>query len=169
MPQALDGPRVSALIKDCPPLDANSAYCNLLQCTHFADSCMVAERQDQLAGWLSGYRLPSAPEQFFVWQIAIHPSSRGTGLASRMLAEMLERDAMAGVDTLLASITERNTASWQLFSAFARRHGAEMTRHPMFDAQAHFAGRHETEHLVAIALPSRHRPSRSSQLQSEEI
>jgi L-2,4-diaminobutyric acid acetyltransferase len=130
---------------------------------------MVAERQDQLVGWLSGYRLPSAPEQFFVWQIAIHPSSRGTGLASRMLAEMLDRDTMAGVDTLLATITERNTASWQLFSAFARRHGAEMTRHPMFDAQAHFAGRHETEHLVAIALPSRHRPTRSSQLQSEEI
>jgi L-2,4-diaminobutyric acid acetyltransferase len=169
MPQALDGPRVSALVKECPPLDANSAYCNLLQCTHFADSCMVAERQDRLVGWMSGYRLPSAPEQFFVWQVAIHSSSRGAGLASRMLAEMLDRAAMAGVDTLLATITERNTASWQLFSAFARRLGVEMTRRPMFDGQAHFADLHETEHLVSIALPPRHQPSRSSQTQNEEL
>src|SRR3546814_3090873 len=37
MPRTEDGPAISRLVGDCPPLDVNSAYCNLLQCTHFAD------------------------------------------------------------------------------------------------------------------------------------
>src|SRR5690606_21532662 len=60
-PSELDGPQVTALIADCPPLDVNSAYCNLLQCSHFADTCVVAERAGQIVGWISGYRPPSAP------------------------------------------------------------------------------------------------------------
>ncbi|MBD4807723.1 diaminobutyrate acetyltransferase, partial [Xanthomonas citri pv. citri] len=35
-PAVTDGPSVTELIAQCLPLDPNSAYCNLLQCTHFA-------------------------------------------------------------------------------------------------------------------------------------
>ena len=35
---------VTALIAACPPLDRNSRYFNLIQCTHFADNCIIAER-----------------------------------------------------------------------------------------------------------------------------
>src|SRR5690606_27480359 len=42
-PIAADGPAITRLIAACPPLDSNAAYCNLLQCTHFADFCIVAE------------------------------------------------------------------------------------------------------------------------------
>ena len=36
------------LISACPPLDTNSAYANLLQCTHFADTCVIAEREGRI-------------------------------------------------------------------------------------------------------------------------
>src|SRR3546814_13244218 len=62
MPKAEDGAAISKLIAACPPLDRNSAYCNLLQCSHFADTCIVAERDGYIAGWISGYRPPSEPE-----------------------------------------------------------------------------------------------------------
>src|SRR3546814_8137441 len=55
-PVATDGPAITALVARCAPLDRNSAYCNLLQCTHFADSCIVAERDGAIVGWVSGHR-----------------------------------------------------------------------------------------------------------------
>ena len=44
MPNAADGPAVSQLIASSPPLDTNSAYCNLLQCTDFAETCVAHMR-----------------------------------------------------------------------------------------------------------------------------
>ena len=85
-PRPEDGPAVTRLVADCPPLDVNSPYCNLLQCDHFAETCVVAEAADGLAGWISAYRPPSAPEDIFVWQVAVRADARGQGLGGRMLA-----------------------------------------------------------------------------------
>src|SRR3546814_20772399 len=63
-----------------PILDTNSLYCNLLQCTHFAETCVLAERDGEISGWISGYRLVHDPEAMFVWQVAVHERARGRGL-----------------------------------------------------------------------------------------
>src|SRR3546814_15402672 len=96
MPKAEDGAAISKLIAACPPLDRNSAYCNLLQCSHFADTCIVAERDGYIAGWISGYRPPSEPDRFFIWQVAVSETARGAGLAGRMIDMLLARPAAAG-------------------------------------------------------------------------
>lgn len=152
MPEAEDGPRITRLIADSPPLDANSAYCNLLQCTDFRDSCILAERGGELVGWISAYRPPNAPERIFVWQVAVHPSARGEGLALRMLDALLERPAVAGATMLTTTITADNQASWRLFEAFARRRGTTLTRGRRFEREAHFAGAHDTEWEARIPL-----------------
>lgn len=154
-PTGLDGPAVTALIEASPPLDPNSAYCNLLQCSDFADTCVVAEKDGRIVGWISGYRPPSHPERIFVWQVAVHPSARGLGLGGRMLDELIGRPAVQGATTLTTTITQGNPASWALFTAFARRHGAQLTKSPRFERDAHFAGAHDTEWQASIApLPS---------------
>lgn len=146
---------MTALIAACPPLDRNSAYCNLLQCSDFADTCVVAERGGQVLGWISGYRPPSHPDRFFVWQVAVDAAARGEGLAVRMLDHLLTRPAVAGATTLTTTITRDNDASWALFGAFARRHGATLTRHARFERNPHFAGAHATEWEARIApLPT---------------
>lgn len=118
---------------------------------------MVAEQEGRLAAWVSAYRLPRAPEQLFLWQIAVHPAARGTGLGGRMLDALIER-AGCGTTALLTTVTEANAPSWALFGAFARRLGTSLVRRPLFDRGAHFAGAHATEHLVSIALPPRPSP-----------
>ena len=149
-PRPVDGPAVSALIDQCPPLDANSAYCNLLQCTHFAQSCIIAERQANVIGWISGYRLPTDTRRFFVWQVAVHPSARGEGLALKMLNVLLDRRSNADVEYLLTTITPANAASWAFFEGFARRCGVSLVKTPLFDERLHFAGAHETEWLAEV-------------------
>lgn len=137
-------------MRDCPPLDTNSAYCNLLQCTHFADTCVVAERAGRIVGWISGYRPPSAPDRIFVWQVAVHPEARGLGLGQKMLTELVERPAVRGATHLITTITDDNDASWRMFTGFARKRGLDVSRAPYFEQDAHFAGAHATEHLVTI-------------------
>ena len=80
-PKKEDGQAIWDLIAACPPLDQNSMYCNILQCTHFADTCVLAERGGMPVGWLSAYFPPTEPETLFVWQVAVHEKARGEGLA----------------------------------------------------------------------------------------
>ncbi|HAK63623.1 MAG TPA: diaminobutyrate acetyltransferase [Alphaproteobacteria bacterium] len=149
-PSPADGPKVTALIRACPPLDVNSAYCNLLQCSHFAGTCVVAEREGGIEGWISGYIPPDSTDHFFVWQVAVADTARGLGLGGRMLDHLLSRPAAKGVDTLITTITESNDASLALFSGFARRRKATLHKQPYFERNTHFAGKHDTEWLITI-------------------
>src|SRR3546814_11532834 len=114
MPKAEDGAAISKLIAACPPLDRNSAYCNLLQCSHFADTCIVAERDGYIAGWISGYLPPSEPDRFFILQVAVSETARGSGLAGRMIDMLLSRPSAAGARALIPTLTTENTASCAL-------------------------------------------------------
>lgn len=149
-PVATDGPAITALIAACPPLDRNSAYCNLIQCTHFADHCVIAERGGDLLGWVSGHRPPSDPDAFFVWQVAVSPAARGQRLARRMIDHLLERPAQAGATHLITTVTADNEASWALFRALARDRGADLERTLLFDRDTHFAGANVTEFQARI-------------------
>lgn len=150
-PVATDGPAVSALIAACPPLDQNSAYCNLIQCTHFADQCVVAERDGCVVGWVSGHRPPSDPDAFFVWQVAVAAEARGQKLAGRMIEALIARPAQRGVTRLITTVTDDNEASWSLFKSLARTWNASLDRTALFERDAHFAGAHATEFLARIA------------------
>lgn len=149
-PRAEDGPAVTRLIAASPPLDPNSAYCNLLQCTHFAGTCVVAERDGAIAGWISGYRLPEDQSCYFLWQVAVAASARGEGLAGKMLDAIFARPAMRGVLRLTTTVTRDNEASWALFRAFARRHSAQLSESLCFDRDRHFAGCHASEWQAEI-------------------
>ncbi|WP_432653696.1 diaminobutyrate acetyltransferase [Sphingosinicella terrae] len=151
MPRAEDGPHVTALIAASPPLDINSAYCNLLQCTDFRETCVLAESGGRPIGWVSAYRPPADRDRLFVWQVAVHPDARGLGLGLRMLEALLERPASAGARSLVTTITRDNQASWRLFEALARRLGATIDSSPRFDRAAHFGGAHATEWEVRVA------------------
>jgi L-2,4-diaminobutyric acid acetyltransferase len=149
-PEATDAVRVSDLVASCPPLDQNSTYCNLLQCTDFSDTCVMAERDGEAVGWISGYRPPNEPATLFIWQVAVHKRARGLGLAGRMLLELLGRESRDGVSYLKTTITPDNGASRSLFRSFAARTGAPLRETAGFDAKEHFDGRHASERLITI-------------------
>lgn len=150
-PAATDGPALHALVGECPPLDRNSRYCNLLQVTHFAGTAVVAEAPDgSLLGAVTGYVRPGAPDTLFVWQVAVAAQARGRRLAPRMLDALLRRPACRGVRWLETSITPGNEASWATFRAFARARGVAVAQRPWLLRDPHFAGRHDDEQLLRI-------------------
>lgn len=149
-PTVHDGHAVTALIKSSPPLDNNSAYCNLLQCTHFAQTCVIAESDGHILGWLSAYIPPNELDRVFVWQLAVHPEARGKRLAQYLLATLFNRQALANVRYLITTITQDNQASWSVFERFAKSHQLHLDKTPCFEKEPHFNGVHETEFLAKI-------------------
>ena len=149
-PEATDGASLHRLIRSCPPLDENSMYCNLLQCTHFAATSVIGEMDNQLVSAISGYLLPGRPDTLFVWQVAVGESARGQGLGRRMLNHLLARPACAAVTHLETTVTESNRESWGMFEGFAGRLNAPIVRRALFEEQTHFAGEHESEVLARI-------------------
>ncbi|MDS9469226.1 diaminobutyrate acetyltransferase [Paracoccus sp. MBLB3053] len=149
-PGKSDGSAVWQLIADSGSLDENSLYCNLLQCSHFAQTCVLAEMDGKPVGWLSGYIPPEQPDTYFVWQICVSPQARGLGLARHLITEALNRSACRNVNRLECTITPDNAASWGLFKAMARVLGAPLGSGLHFDCQHHFDNRHASEHLVSI-------------------
>jgi len=149
-PTVEDGADVWRLVRDCEPLDDNSMYCNLLQCDHFGDTCVVADLGGEIVGWISAYIVPTSPDTLFVWQVAVDGKARGMGIAQQMLTHLMAREVCRDVTTLNTTITKSNDASWALFNVFADRMDASLSAEPHFERDAHFKGKHATEYMITI-------------------
>ncbi len=147
---------VNRLVQQCPPLDTNSSYCNLLQCSHFANTATAAVlvdeqgREEELVGFVSGHIPPQQSDTFFLWQVAVGEKARGLGLASRMTINILSRLACGQVRFLETTITEDNQASWALFKGLAEKLSTKYTSSVWMDKDTHFDGQHDSETLVRI-------------------
>lgn len=149
-PSLDDGMEVFRLIENCPPLDTNSSYCNLLQCTHFASTSVAAQMNGEIVGFISSYVLPEQPDTLFIWQVAVAEQARGIGLASQMLTEILSRPHCENISYIETTITLDNRASWALFKRLAHTISADFQSSGWMDKEAHFAGQHDSESLVRI-------------------
>ncbi len=166
LPAVVDGSALHGLVERCPPLDLNSVYVYLLLASHFRDTCVVAERDQQVVGFLSAYIPPRQRETLFVWQVAVDAVARGRGLAGRMLDEALGRPACAGVSYVETTVTPSNEPSRRMFQAWSKRRGTECRISVYFPGEL-FSGAdseesadagtppHEAEELLRIGPFSR--------------
>lgn len=149
-PTEIHAAKVWELIAKCPPLDRNSLYCELLLCTDFADTCVLAERAGAVVGWISAYRRPSDPSTLFIWQIAVHPEVRNTGVGKGLITSALNRPCCESVTYIKATVTLSNRASKLLFAGLARSLRAPIRQALCFDRDIHLNGQHESEYTIAI-------------------
>jgi len=159
-PTVDDGEAIWRLVRATGTLAENSPYSYLMFCRSFADTCIVAEAKDQLAGAVMAYTPPQTPDVLFVWQIGVHPAYRGRGLGSRMLDELLDRPACAWITRVEATVTPSNEASMALFNRLAEHLKAPIVQQVAFPETAFPEGEaHETEMLIRIGPIGARHPS----------
>jgi len=149
-PTVEDGPSIYDLVTRSKPLDVNSRYLYLLQCSHFANTCAVAESDGSVQAFVSAYVRPDQPDRLFVWQVAVDASLRGQGVAGRLLAHLLARFHLAGISYVEATVNPSNNASRNLFASLARKHGCEMAESMLFEAELFGTDAHEAEILLCV-------------------
>lgn len=150
-PQRRDGSTLWELIRTCKPLDENSTYAYLLLCEHFPETCVIAELEGRVVGFISGYRPPTRPDAIFVWQVAVHPDARGRRLGLRMLQELVNRPACEGATRMETTVTPSNEASLRMFQSFARSIAAELKSEDYFTVEDLGETGHEPERLITIS------------------
>ncbi|QQK75555.1 diaminobutyrate acetyltransferase [Salicibibacter cibarius] len=118
-PTVQDGRKMWELAKKLG-LDLNSSYKYLMMSEYFSETCVVVKEEGKLVGFITAFILPEKDNTVFVWQVGVDSSQRGKGLASRMLDELLERNACQEIKYLEATVTPSNDASQKLFRRLAR-------------------------------------------------
>jgi len=146
-PTVADGVAVHELAAASEVLDVNSRYAYLLWCRDFAATSVVARSGGRVVGFVTGYRRPDDPATLLVWQVAVAATARGLGVAGRMLDELFDR--VPDVDHLETTITPDNEGSTALFTGFARRRDAPVSRTELF-GPALLGGDHPPELLFRI-------------------
>ncbi|MFJ3310233.1 diaminobutyrate acetyltransferase [Streptomyces sp. NPDC086549] len=151
-PEVTDGAALWRLAKDSGTLDLNSSYSYLLWCRDFAGTSAVARGAGGgPVGFVTGYIRPERPRTLLVWQVAVDAAHRGRGIAAALLDGLTARlGAERGITRVETTITPDNTASERLFTSYAARHGASVTREVLFDAGLFPDGPHEPEVLYRI-------------------
>ena len=138
------------LVKHTGVLDLNSVYSYLMLCSYFPDTCVIAEHERRIAGFVTGFCPPIPLHTVFVWQIAVDAAYRGQGLGISLLKELLDRDACAQVNFLETTITPSNGPSHALFSRLARDMGVHCVVSSCFPESVFPQKNHEEERLYRI-------------------
>lgn len=149
-PRVSDGPTIYDLITRSKPLDVNSRYNYLLLCSHFANTCAVAESDATVQAFISAYIPPEQPDTLFVWQVAVDASLRGQGVAGRLVTHLLGRPNLAHIRFVEATVNPSNDASRNLFRSLARKSACDMHEEMMFPVEAFGGDAHEAEILLRV-------------------
>jgi L-2,4-diaminobutyric acid acetyltransferase len=149
-PEPGDEFAIYKLIKQSPPLDPNSIYSYHLLCRHFRDTCIVAEHNGEIVGFISAYLEPTRAQTLFVWQVVVAASQRGQGLARTMLDALFDRPSCSTVDMLESTVNPSNLASRRLFESFARHHGYPLNESVFLEEDQFGDQEHEKEILLSI-------------------
>ncbi|HET7628534.1 MAG TPA: diaminobutyrate acetyltransferase [Bacillales bacterium] len=149
-PTENDGADVWTLVKSTGVLDLNSSYSYLMWCKFFRETSIVAEQSDKVVGFISGFIHPDKPNVLFIWQVAVDASQRGKGLATKMLFELLEREACEDVEYLQATVSPDNIASRKLFTRFAKKLNTRCEIREGFKPEDFPESNHEEEPLYHI-------------------
>jgi L-2,4-diaminobutyric acid acetyltransferase len=149
-PATSDGPALWRLVRSLDGLEANTLYAYLLFATDFTATCRVAEGPEGVVGLVVGYRMPSRPDTLFVWQVGVHSSAQGRGLAGRMIQDILTSGEEPAFCHLEATVAEGNDASRKLFEGLARRLDAKCEISEGFTRSDFHPQEHAPEHRFRI-------------------
>ncbi len=145
-----DAAGIHALVELCKPLDLNSTYAYLLLCHHFGATCVVAKSGGRIVGFVSAYRPPADQQVLFIWQVAVDPQARGTGLGTEMIQQLLARADLKNIRYLETTVSPSNHASRRMFERIAHRMNVSLQEQALFGRNCFGGDDHEEEALFRI-------------------
>jgi len=152
-PIAEDGMAIWQLAKESGALDLNSPYAYMLLGEHFADTCVVAEHQGAIVGFVSAYIPPRTNKVLFIWQVGVAKEMRNQRLAFWMLMKLLQREPCQNISMIETTITPSNLPSRGLFNTLAQTLESEISEEENhFQGEWFPGGKHEPESLIRIHL-----------------
>lgn len=144
-PNENDGSEMFRIVEESKVLDVNSSYSYLMWSKYFHETSIVAECEDKVIGFVSGFIQPTSLDTLFVWQVAVDPEYRGLGLATKLIEQLLDHLRDNDVNYLEATVTPSNIPSSKLFKGIAEKHDTECSVFECFSKDQFPDPSHEAE------------------------
>ncbi|MET8183924.1 diaminobutyrate acetyltransferase [Streptomyces sp. NPDC005336] len=138
-----DGFAVWEMVRNTPGLDTNSPYSYVLWFRDFADCSLLATVDDEIVGFLTGYRRPDEPDTYFVWQTAVSPRHGIPFLGVKLFEAAADRQRDRGARYVEATVSAENKAILMVLRQYARKRSAEVTDRVLFPADWLGDGHHD--------------------------
>ncbi len=147
-PTSSDAAAMHRIAQDSQVLSVNSTYSYALMARHFHKTCLVAEHQGNVCGYITGFAPPEQPKTLFIWQIGVAKPMQKQGLGKELLITLVKAKQPVFLE---ATIDPGNQASINLFKSVASYFDADHTYFttPFFDTNDLHDGEH-VEHLMNI-------------------
>lgn len=142
-PRPEDGTAVWELVRDTPGLDTNSRYFYVLWFRDFADCSLLATVDDEIVGFLLGYRRPEEPDTYFVWQTAVSPRHGIPFLGVKLFEAAADRQRERGARYVEATVSAENKAILMVLRQYARKRSAEVADRVLFPSGWLGEGHHD--------------------------
>lgn len=154
-PRIDEGAAMWELARDSERLDLNAPYAYMMWARDFHATTIVADVDDEIVGFVTGFWRPESPTTLMVWQVAVDERHRGRGIAGRMLDTLA---ASTGAEAIETTITRANEASVRLFTSFSQRHGATHIVSDLFPSDHFPEGEQWEAELLHRIAPLRPEP-----------
>lgn len=135
-----------------PYVGLNSRYTYFLLAKDFSETCVVAEQDDKVVGFSSGYVPPERPNTFFNWEVVVHKDYRGQGLQKRMLLFQIDTTRARYVE---GTVNPSNKASRTSYYQLAQMLKTRCEENVLFSEEDFENDGHEAEILYRIGPISR--------------
>jgi L-2,4-diaminobutyric acid acetyltransferase len=135
------------LVANRPYVGLNSRYTYFLLAKDFSDTCLVAEQNNKIIAFSSGYVPPARPDIFFNWEIVVDKDYRGNGLQKRMLLHQIK---MTGVKYFECTVNPSNETSKRNFRELSQLLKTKCTESMLFNEEDFENDGHEAEILYRI-------------------
>lgn len=154
-PKLVHASAIQTLVEKNKQLDNNSAYLYSLWCKEFADNSAVALKGSEVYAFITGFRRPTSPETYFLWQTAAKKRHGIPNLGVDLIHFAVEREINKGARAIEASVDTENTSIVLLLKTLAKRLGGDLKKDILFSSEQLTAGaftKHHDETLYRIEL-----------------
>jgi len=135
------------LVANRPYVGLNSRYTYFLLAKDFSDTCVVAEQNNKIIAFSSGYVPPDRRETFFIWEVVVHEDYRGNGLQKRMLLHQIR---ITDAKYFEGTVNPSNEASKRNFRELAQLLNTKCEEKVLFSEEDFENDGHEPEILYRI-------------------
>lgn len=107
--------KVYDFVSHCKPLENYAEHFYKIMFRYFGNSCLVAEFNDKIVGFVMGFRSQVDNEKFFLWQIGVFSYHRGQEIGKMLLDEFEKAGKNLGCKRVEVTVDPNNPASQKLF------------------------------------------------------
>ena len=135
------------LVENRPYVGLNSRYTYFILAKDFSNTCIIAEHNNKIIAFSSGYVPPDRRDTFFSWEVVVNKDYRGIGLQKSLLLYQIRKTSVKYVE---GTINPSNEVAKRNFRELAQLLDSKCEENSLFSEEDFESEGHEAEILYRI-------------------